>query len=164
MIKINNISKIYSENSGNFNISLNVPIGSCYGTVGPKDFGKTTLVSQILGFIKSESGNVTINNVDSWKNREEIMEITGYVTGEISLYNDFTGHGYLKLQSKIHKNLEWNYVENLVQYFDIDIKKKIKKMSKGMKQKIAIISAVISNPKILIIYETTSGLDPIMQK
>ncbi len=71
---------------------------------------------------------------------------------------------YLKLVSDIRGNVEWTYVEKLINYFEINPKVKIKKMSKGMKQKVALITACMHKPKILILDEPTSGLDPLMQE
>lgn len=164
MIKINNVIKSYGPKVGNFNINIEINDGEVYGIVGPNGAGKTTLIRQILGFIKPDSGNVGINNLDSWKEREFIMQTTGYVAGEVSLYNSFTGMEYLKLVSKLKKDVEWEFVEKLIKHFDIDTTRKIKKMSKGMKQKIAIISATMNKPNFLVLDEPTSGLDPVMQE
>ncbi|PPE05814.1 ABC transporter ATP-binding protein [Williamsoniiplasma lucivorax] len=163
MIQITNLTKKYGEKVGNFDINLSLKEGETLGIVGPNGAGKTTLIRQLLGFIHSTSGNITINGFDPWKKREEIMKFTGYVAGEISLYDTFTGLQYLKLVAKLKPETEWDFVEKLIKHFEIDVTKKIKKMSKGMKQKIAVIAAVMNKPRFLVLDEPTSGLDPVMQ-
>ncbi|AVN60938.1 multidrug ABC transporter ATP-binding protein [Mesoplasma florum] len=164
MISINNVSKKYGEKVGNFNINIQIKKGEIYGIIGPNGAGKTTLIRQILGFVKPDDGNITINSMDSWEKRQEIMEWTGYIAGEVSIYEDYTGMQFLKLMSNLKANVDWSFVEKLIEYFELDTSRKIKKMSKGMKQKIAIISATMNKPAFLVLDEPTSGLDPIMQQ
>lgn len=163
MLEIKNVTKKYGEKAGNFNIDLTISEGQTFGIVGPNGAGKTTLIRQILGFIKSDSGQITINDLNPWIKRAEIMNFTGYIAGEISLYDNLTGKAFLKLISNLKPGVEWSFVEKLINHFDLDISKKIKKMSKGTKQKIAIIAAVMHKPKFLVLDEPTSGLDPVMQ-
>ncbi|WHQ37526.1 ATP-binding cassette domain-containing protein [Spiroplasma sp. SV19] len=163
MIKVNEVTKKYGEKIGNFKINLNINDGEVYGILGPNGAGKTTLIRQIMGFIKPDSGVILINDLNPWDKSKEIMEYTGYVAGEISLYEDLKGIEYLKMIFKFRKNLDWSYVEKLILHFELDTNQKIKKMSKGMKQKIALIAATMIKPKILILDEPTSGLDPVMK-
>ncbi|ATZ16791.1 ABC transporter ATP-binding protein [Williamsoniiplasma luminosum] len=163
MIKITNLTKDYGPHIGNFCINLSIQEGKTYGIVGPNGAGKTTLIRQLLGFIKPTSGDIHISGIEPWKKREEIMQFTGYIAGEISLYDNLTGLDYLKLVSKLKKETEWSFVETLLKHFELDASRKIKKMSKGMKQKIAIIAAVMNKPRFLVLDEPTSGLDPVMQ-
>ncbi|WP_381415204.1 ATP-binding cassette domain-containing protein [Spiroplasma endosymbiont of Anurida maritima] len=164
MVEIKNITKKYKENVGNFDININIKEGETYAIVGPNGAGKTTLIGQILGFIKSDSGEINVNGLSSWKNRQDIMKFTGYVAGEVSLYEEYTGLAFLKLVKQLKPETNWNFVVQLIKHFQIDTSTKIKKMSKGMKQKIAIIASVMNKPKFVVFDEPTSGLDPIMQE
>ncbi|WP_342276421.1 ABC transporter ATP-binding protein [Spiroplasma endosymbiont of Nebria brevicollis] len=164
VIDLNNITKKYESNVGCFNINITVNKGTVYGFIGPNGAGKTTLIRQMVGFIKSDEGNGTILGYDIWKNSKEIMAKTGYLSGEVMLPEYMTGINYLKTIADIRNNVDWNYTKKLIEYFDFNPKTKIKKMSKGMKQKIAIISAFMHKPELLILDEPTSGLDPLMQK
>ncbi|AGM26573.1 ABC transporter ATP-binding protein [Spiroplasma syrphidicola EA-1] len=163
MIEIKKVTKIYGKNIGNFNISININNGEIYGILGPNGAGKTTLIRQIMGFIKSDAGVISFNNLNPWLNSKEIMEDTGYLSGEISLYENLKGIEYLKLIKNFRPKVNWKYVEKLILHFELNVNTKIKKMSKGMKQKLAIIAAVMHKPKFLILDEPTSGLDPVMQ-
>ncbi|WP_036228461.1 ABC transporter ATP-binding protein [Mesoplasma photuris] len=164
MIKIENLTKKYSKTAGNFNINFELKEGKSLGIVGPNGAGKSTLIRQLMGFIKSDSGNIYFSGLDPIKNHDELMAHTGYIAGELNLIEHLTGKQYLKLVKQFKKDYDEEFFQKLIKYFDIDIDKKIKRMSKGMKQKIAIIAAVMNKPKFLILDEPTSGLDPVMQK
>ncbi|ALA98529.1 antibiotic transport system ATP-binding protein [Spiroplasma kunkelii CR2-3x] len=165
IISLKNITKKYNPNNiGCFNINIAVKKGEVYGFLGPNGAGKTTVIRQMVGFIKSDNGTGTILGYDVWKDTKNIMKDLGYLSGEVNLPKYMTGISYLKTISEIRGNVDWKYVEKLIEYFDFDSKQKIKKMSKGMKQKVAIISAFMHKPKVLILDEPTSGLDPLMQQ
>ncbi|WP_424526472.1 ATP-binding cassette domain-containing protein [Spiroplasma endosymbiont of Glossina fuscipes fuscipes] len=136
MIKVNQITKNYGQKVGNFNISFNIKNGEIYGILGPNGAGKTTLIRQIMGFIKSDSGIILINDLNPWTKSKEIMKYTGYVAGEISLYENLKGIEYLKLISKFRKDLDWDYVEKLITHFDLDADTKIKKCQKEWNKKL----------------------------
>ncbi|WP_308150104.1 ATP-binding cassette domain-containing protein [Spiroplasma sp. AdecLV25b] len=163
-IEINNVTKKYSETVGVFDINIKIKKGEIYGFIGPNGAGKSTTIRQMVGFIKPDQGNITINNKDAWNESKEIMSILGYLPGENILPDYMKAINYLKLVSDIRGNVEWTYVEKLINYFELNPKVKIKKMSKGMKQKVALITACMHKPKILILDEPTSGLDPLMQE
>ncbi|WP_338969635.1 ATP-binding cassette domain-containing protein [Spiroplasma endosymbiont of Labia minor] len=164
MIEINNVTKSYGHNIGNFNLNIKINDGEVYGILGPNGAGKTTLIQQVMGFIKTDEGEILIDGVNPWKNSRKVMESVGYVAGEISLYENLKGIEYLKLVAKIKRNVDEDFLNKLIEHFDIDTTRKIKKMSKGMKQKIALISAAMLKPKFLVLDEPTSGLDPVMQE
>ncbi|PPE05904.1 ABC transporter ATP-binding protein [Williamsoniiplasma lucivorax] len=164
MIKITNLTKRYGTNIGNFDINVEVKDNEIYGILGPNGAGKTTLIRQILGFIYSDKGEISINGLNPQKDAQKIMEFTGYVAGEISLFENLTGEKYIKLMAGLRSVDDWDFIDKLIQHFEIDTSRKIKKMSKGMKQKIAIIVATMNKPKFLVLDEPTSGLDPMMKE
>ncbi|WP_342266348.1 ABC transporter ATP-binding protein [Spiroplasma endosymbiont of Villa modesta] len=164
IIQLKNLTKEYSPNIGCFDINLSINKGKVYGFIGPNGAGKTTVIRQMIGFIKSDTGFAKILDYDYWKESAKIMEFLGYLAGEVTLPDYMSGIAYLKTVANIRKNISWAYVEKLINYFELDAKRKIKKMSKGMKQKVAIISAFMHKPKVLVLDEPTSGLDPLMQE
>ncbi|WP_339040846.1 ABC transporter ATP-binding protein [Spiroplasma endosymbiont of Apeira syringaria] len=164
IIQLKNLTKEYSPNIGCFDINLSINKGEVYGFIGPNGAGKTTVIRQMIGFIKSDTGFAKILDYDCWKESAKIMESLGYLAGEVTLPDYMSGISYLKTVATIRKNISWAYVEKLINYFELDAKRKIKKMSKGMKQKVAIISAFMHKPKVLVLDEPTSGLDPLMQE
>lgn len=164
VIEINHLTKDYGEHKGIFDLSLSIKKGEVYGFIGPNGAGKSTTMRHMMGFSRADNGNVTIKNLDSWQDKEKIKEFTGYLAGEIALPNDMTGLQYLKLISKMRKMQSFDYAEELLKYFKINPNAGIKKMSKGMKQKIAIVATFMHDPDIILLDEPTSGLDPLMQE
>ncbi|AGM25252.1 ABC transporter ATP-binding protein [Spiroplasma chrysopicola] len=164
VIELRNLTKTFTFGTGAFDINIDVKAGEVYGFIGPNGAGKTTVIRQMVGFIKSDSGAGKILGYDVWEKSSIIMKNLGYLSGEVTLPDSMTGIAYLKLLSEIRGNIDWHYVQKLVHYFELNADTKIKKMSKGMKQKVAIIAAVMHKPKILVLDEPTTGLDPLMQQ
>lgn len=163
-IVVKQLTKKFDNNFGCFKINFNVNSGEVYGFLGPNGAGKTTVIRQLVGFVKPDSGEGIILKHNIWSESQKIMKDLGYVPGEIFLPQHMVGIKYLKSIAEIRGNVDWNYVTELISYFDFNPNIKIKKMSKGTKQKIALISAFMHKPKILILDEPTSGLDPLMQQ
>lgn len=165
MIQLNKVSKKIGNNEINRNITLSIEENSVYGILGPNGAGKTTLLRQIMGFIKPSAGEISFNGIDSWNNSQLMMKNVGYVAGEVVLFDELTGKQYLEFIKNFKLNIEEEFIQELLIKFDLekDLKIKIKNMSKGTKQKVAIISALMNKPKFLILDEPTTGLDPLMQ-
>ncbi|AGR42128.1 ABC transporter ATP-binding protein [Spiroplasma diminutum] len=159
MLIVKNISKIYKNNAGNFNISLEIKENEIYGIMGPNGAGKSTFIKQVLGFIKPDTGEILIDGKDPFKNNKEVMLFSGYIPGEIALYSGLTGIQYLKIINKLKDKDNWEYIEKLLLFFQLDANKKINKMSSGMKQKLAIIASIMHKPRFLVLDEPTRGLD-----
>lgn len=164
IISIQNFTKDYGNKKGVFNVSININKGEVYGYLGPNGAGKSTTLRHLMGFSKADNGTLLINNLDCWKDKTKIKKDIGYLPGEIALPDDMTGIEYLKLIDKMRKTNNLSYANKLLEYFEINPDMKIKRMSKGMKQKIAIVMAFMHNPDILLLDEPTSGLDPLMQE
>ena len=163
VITVKNLTKDYGDNQGVFDISFNVKKGEVFGFLGPNGAGKTTTMRHLLGFIKSDNGNCSILDLDCWKNPKEIQNYIGYVAGEIALPDNMSGQELINLVAKM-RDIKLKRAKELCAYFDINPKNKIKRMSKGMKQKIALVLAFMHDPEIILLDEPTSGLDPLMQE
>ena len=163
VISINNLTRDYGNNKGIFNITLNVEKGEVFGFLGPNGAGKTTTIRHLMGFIKPKMGSCLINDLDCFSKASEIQKTLGYIPGEISFFDDMSGLDFLNFLEKF-RGVSNSRKDELIEYFDLNPKGKIKKMSKGMKQKIGIVAAFMHDPDILILDEPTSGLDPLMQK
>ena len=172
MIKVNNLNFAYGTTGrGIFDINFEVRKGQVVGFLGPNGAGKTTTIRCILGFLKGDTGNVTVNEMDSFKESTTISEDIGYIAGEPAFPDNMTGLELLKfiIDARVEKGFRLSRdeltkrMQALTEYFQLDSSTRIKRMSKGMKQKTAIISALMHDPEILILDEPTSGLDPLMQ-
>ncbi|MGF0039221.1 ABC transporter ATP-binding protein [Peptoniphilaceae bacterium SGI.131] len=162
-IDIQNLTRDYGLGKGVFDLSIKVDRGEVFGFLGPNGAGKTTTIRHLMGFIKAKSGVCKIEGLDSWKDRALIQKRLGYIPGEISFFDDMTGEEFLKFIADYKNVGKDNRMQEMLERFELNPKGKIKKMSKGMKQKIAIVAAFMQDPDILILDEPTSGLDPLMQ-
>ncbi|GIN87702.1 ABC transporter ATP-binding protein [Heyndrickxia sporothermodurans] len=162
-IQIEQLTKEFSNGKGIFNVTFEVKEGEVFGYLGPNGAGKSTTIRHLMGFMKPEKGSAKINGLDCWKNRSEIHKSTGYLPGEISFLDGMSGLEFLELLAGMRGLKDVNKRNELIDRFQFDVKTPIRKMSKGMKQKVGIVAAFMHDPQILILDEPTSGLDPLMQ-
>jgi ABC-2 type transport system ATP-binding protein len=162
-IIIRDLTKAFSENAGIFNIDFKIKKGEVFGYLGPNGSGKTTTIRHLMGFMHPDSGSASIKGFDCWEDKAEIQKHVGYVPGEINFVEGVTGMELLTLIGNMRQLKNYTLRNQLIERFDIDAKRKIKKMSKGMKQKISLVAAFMHDPEILILDEPSSGLDPLMQ-
>lgn len=163
VIEVQHITKDYGNHKGNFDVSFTVEKGEVVGFLGPNGAGKTTTIRQLMGFIKPDKGSVTILGRDCFQDCASIQKTLGYLPGEIAFMEDMDGMAFLHFLADMKQIKDFSIAEKLIQYFELDPKGKMKKMSKGMKQKIGLVAAFMQDPEILILDEPTSGLDPLMQ-
>lgn len=162
-IEIDHITKDYGQGRGVFDITFQVKKGEILGFLGPNGAGKTTTIRQLMGFIKPDSGSVSILGKDCFKEAGSIQRSLGYLPGEIAFMDSMSGIEFIRFIAKMKKMQDLGRAEALMEKFELNPVGKIKKMSKGMKQKIGIVCAFMQDPEILILDEPTSGLDPLMQ-
>ena len=125
--------------------------------------GKTTTIRNILGYVKPTSGSVKVNGLSSWENSSEIAKWVGYVPGEIAFPDLPTGIDFLKCQAEFYGLKDMGYANELIQRLQLDPRANLKRMSKGMKQKTALVAALMNDAPIIILDEPTTGLDPLMR-
>jgi len=162
-IKIQHLTKDYGNNKGIFDISFQIEEGEVFGFVGPNGAGKTTTIRHLMGFIKPQSGKSTILNLDSWNQSKEIQKHLGYLPAEIAFPANMTGTQIIQHVANMRGVRDMTIAQQLIEMFDLDPSALIKRMSKGMKQKVGIVCAFMHDPQILILDEPTTGLDPLMQ-
>jgi ABC-2 type transport system ATP-binding protein len=163
VISIINLTRDYGGGRGVFNLSFSVGEGEAFGFLGPNGAGKTTTIRHLMGFIRPQSGVCSIGGLDCWRCSDKIQRWLGYIPGEISFFDELTGREYLRFIGRYRGTGEHSRTGELLERFELDPRSKIKKMSKGMKQKLGIVAAFGHDPEILILDEPTSGLDPLMQ-
>lgn len=163
IIEIKNMTKDYGEGRGIYDVDLSIENGEVFGFVGTNGAGKTTTIRHLMGFLKPQKGSATINGKDCWKNSAEIKKYIGYIPGEIAFPDAPTGSEFLKRQAKLLGLKDMSYAEELIKKLQLDPTANLKRMSKGMKQKTAIVAAFMADPEILILDEPTTGLDPLMR-
>lgn len=162
-IEINHMTKDYGSGRGIFDISLTVDQGEVFGFVGTNGAGKTTTLRHLMGFLKPQRGGASINGRDCWKDSAEIKRLVGYVPGEIAFPDAPTGRDFLRRQAELQGIQDMSRAEEIIKRFQLDPAANLKRMSKGMKQKTALVAAFMSDPNVLILDEPTTGLDPLMR-
>ncbi len=164
IIKTNGLTKDYGNERGIFGINLEIRRGEVFGYVGTNGSGKTTTIRSMMGFIQADSGSASVMGMDSWRMAPEIMKSVSYIPGEIAFPALATGTEFLKSQAEYLGVTDYTYMNHLIELLQLDPSANLKRMSKGMKQKTAIVAALMGEKDILVLDEPTTGLDPLMRE
>jgi ABC-2 type transport system ATP-binding protein len=164
IIEINGLTKDYGNHKGIFDLTFQVREGEVFGYLGPNGAGKTTTIRHLMGFLTSDKGNAKVLGKDCRTETSTIMKDLGYLPAEMAFFDGMNGIDFLTFMGEMRGLASTSYRDTLIEKFELDTKGRIRKMSKGMKQKLGIICAFMHDPKVLILDEPTSGLDPLMQK
>ena len=163
-IQIKDLTKDYNKTRAISNINLSIKQGDFFGFIGPNGAGKSTTIKTLLNFIYPTSGEAKIFGLDCVKDSKSIKEVVGYVPSEVNYYKNMKVKEILKYALSFKDSNNAERLEELCKTFEVDTEKLVGDLSLGNKKKIAIIQALLSNPKLLILDEPTNGLDPLMQK
>lgn len=163
VIQVSHLTRDYGNNRGIFDVSFVLETGEVTGFLGSNGAGKTTTIRHLMGFMKPEGGTAQILGADCFRQASFVQENIGYLPGEIAFMDNMTGEEFIRFMAAMKKIRDLTKAEALIRYFEIDTRIKIKKMSKGMKQKIGLILAFMPDAPILLLDEPTTGLDPLMQ-
>ena len=162
-VEVNHLTKDYGNNRGIFDVSFVIPRGKTFGYCGTNGAGKTTTIRHIMGFLKPDSGFVKVKGLDAWKQAEEIKKYIGYLPGEIAFPPLESGTDFLKVQADLLGLKDMSKAEKIINVMQLDPTANLKRMSKGMKQKTALVAAFMHSPEIILLDEPTTGLDPLMR-
>ena len=162
-IEVNHLTKDYGKGRGVFDISFIVPKGKTFGYCGTNGAGKTTTLRHIMGFLKPDSGFVSVKGMNAWKDAEKIKKYIGYLPGEIAFPPFENGSEFLKAQAEMLDLHDMSKAEKIINALQLDPTANLKRMSKGMKQKTALVAAFMHSPDIILLDEPTTGLDPLMR-
>ena len=158
-IEVSNLTKYYGHIKGIENITFSVNKGEIHGFLGPNGAGKTTTIRILVGLLKQTSGSSTIFGFDSGS--LDAKKSIGYLPSDYELYKHYTVGEYLHYIAKLRGGAP--LFDDLVSEFNVDLSRKTKELSKGNRQKVSIIQALMHDPDLIIADEPTSGLDPLMQ-
>ena len=164
IIEVKNLTKDYGDGHGIFDLNFSIKKGEVFGFVGTNGSGKTTTIRHLMGFLKAQSGECLINGYNCWSDATEIKKYVSYVPGEIAFPDLKTGTEFLKVQAELLGLKNMDRANYLCQKLQLDTSANLKRMSKGMKQKTAIVAAFMADKEILILDEPTTGLDPLMRE
>jgi ABC-2 type transport system ATP-binding protein len=163
MIDVSNLTLTYASGKGVFDLDFTLHEGQVMGYLGPNGAGKTTTIRALLGFMRPDSGTCSIGGLDCTEHAPQIQQTLGYIPGEISFLDSMNGDEFLEFMRRMRGVKDTSRQKQLLEMFELDPKGRIRKFSKGMKQKLGIVTAFMHNPEVLILDEPTSGLDPLMQ-
>ncbi len=164
VIEVKNLVKDYGFGRGVFDISFSVKRGEVFGFLGPNGAGKSTTIRHLMGFSRPDAGSARVLGRESFREYHEILKDVGYIPGEIALAAGLTGREFLDMNMKMRGIESRDTLRRLLDIFELDPAGETKRMSLGVKRKLAIVTAFMGDPDILILDEPTSGLDPVMQE
>jgi ABC-2 type transport system ATP-binding protein len=164
VISTHALSKQYGQVFALKSLDLEVNQGEVLGYLGPNGAGKTTTIRLLLGLIAPSTGSATIFGLDAQHQAPEVHRRLAYVPGEANLWPSLTGRETLALLGRVQGRVDEQYRDELIARFDFDPSKKVRAYSKGNRQKISLIAALMTRPDLLILDEPTSGLDPLMEQ
>lgn len=167
IIEVSHLTKDYGYNRGVFDVSFDVNKGEVFGFLGPNGAGKSTTIRHLMGFSKPDSGTTKILGKETFSKYDEILQHVGYVPGEIALSSGLTGWEFIKMMQDMQKITNQERLQRMLDLFklaDSQLCGETKRMSLGVKRKLAVVTAFMSDPEVLILDEPTSGLDPVMQE
>lgn len=173
VISVEDLTKVYGreftllskhfgrEVTGAQDVSFSVKRGEIFGFLGPNGAGKTTTIRAILGYLNIQTGKIKVFDLDHKKNAIDIRRNMSYVPGDVALYENFTGEELVDYFSQF-RPIDQEYYKKLRSIFRADLTLKIKALSKGNRQQVALITSLASKPDLIILDEPSSGLDPLM--
>ena len=161
-IKIVDFSKSYGNVLAVKNLNITITQGEIVGFVGKNGSGKSTTIRSIMNMIFQSSGTIQVLGLDSVNDAKELKKKIAYVPSEASFQNNITAHKLLKfcLQFTTYDDSK---IQELAEYFELDLTKKISDLSLGNRKKVSLIQALLKESEIIILDEPTGGLDPLMQ-
>ena len=163
-LELKHLSKYYGKFLGINDISLSIKPGEVFGFLGPNGCGKTTTIKTIMNFLHPSSGEATVLGLDSVNQSTEIKQRVGYLAGDFQMYENLTGRQYLTFIANLRNVTDGqSQIDQLAIKLEANLERKIGTLSRGNMQKIALMSALLHDPDLLILDEPTTGLDPLMQ-
>ena len=163
-IRLDRLTKRYGKNRGVEDLTLGIKQGEVFGFLGPNGAGKTTAIRVIMGFLHPTSGTAEVLGMDVVNQTVEVRRRTGYLPGDPALYSGRSGWDLLKLALGTRGMKDAPLTERLVESLAAPMDRDVKKCSRGMRQKIALVLSLAHDPEVLILDEPTAGLDPLGQR
>ncbi len=163
-IRAEGLTKHYGKVRALENLDLDIAAGEIFGFLGPNGAGKTTTIRTMMDEIRPTSGKASILGMDTHAGSLEIRKHIGYLPGDLAIYPNLTGHDTITYFANLRGGVDRGYVAELAERLDADLSKKVGDLSSGNRQKVGLIQAFMNKPKVLIMDEPSSGLDPLVQR
>ncbi len=165
VIKIQGLTKSYGNVQALFGVDLEVKQGEVFGFLGPNGSGKTTTIRCMLDLIRPQGGTISVLGLNPQAEPEAIKARVGYLPGELHLDENMTARQVFRYLNRLRGNRSnWDFIQELSERLKLELKTPIKNFSKGNKQKVGVVQALMHRPELLLLDEPTGGLDPLMQQ
>jgi len=164
VITVQSLSHFYGRRCGIDSVTFSVEEGAIFGFLGPNGAGKTTTIRILLGFLRPGAGSARVFGLDCWRAGPRIKRDVGYLPGDLRLYPWMNGRSALATVGRIRGVEIGERGLALAERFRLDMTVRVRRMSRGMRQKLGLILVLAHEPRLLILDEPTSGLDPIMRE
>ncbi|HLN61568.1 MAG TPA: ABC transporter ATP-binding protein [Symbiobacteriaceae bacterium] len=163
-LKTEGLTRLYRNGRGIRDVSLSVGQGEVFGFLGPNGAGKTTLIRNVLGFLRPQQGRIEILGLDAVAQSRAVRRKVGYLPSDPALYDFLTGAQNIEFALAVRGVKDRTRMKRLAERLDVDLSRRLKTLSRGNKQKVAIVAALAHDPELVIMDEPTSGLDPLVQE
>ena len=164
IIEIKNLSKYYGKARGIEEVNLEIEEGEIFGFIGPNGAGKSTTIRILLSLIFPSSGSAKIMGMDVIRESKKIKCQVGYVPSDANLYDEMDVMQFLEYCMRFYKASNGDErIRELSEIFELDLRRNLSELSMGNRKKVSIVQSLIHNPRLLILDEPTTGLDPLMQ-
>jgi ABC-2 type transport system ATP-binding protein len=163
VIQTEALTKFYGKHRGIEDVTFSVRAGEVFGFLGPNGAGKTTTIRILLDLIRPTKGRAAIFGLDVRAGGIEVRRRTGYLPGDLSLYEHMTGEDHLSYLGHLRGGVDWSLVESLAGRLGADLSRRIDQLSSGNRQKVGLIQAFMHQPELIVLDEPTAGLDPLVQ-
>jgi ABC-2 type transport system ATP-binding protein len=165
VIQAQSLRKSYGSFEALKGVDLEVYQGEIFGFLGPNGAGKTTTIRCLLDLIRPQAGLLKVLGYNPQSEAVRVRAMVGYLPGELHLQENLTGREVLEYFSSLRNGeVDWDYADQLVDRLDLDLARPIRNLSLGNKQKIGVVQALMHKPKLVLMDEPTTGLDPLMQQ
>jgi ABC-2 type transport system ATP-binding protein len=159
-----NLTKLYGRQRALCDLSFSVPTGRLFGFLGPNGAGKTTALRILLGLLRATRGRAEVLGRDAWRQGPAARAEIGYLPGDIRLWDWLTGRQTLAFLHAARGGRHNTELLRLVRLFDLNLNRRVRDYSRGMKQKLGLIAALLHRPRLLVLDEPTVALDPLMRE
>ncbi len=164
IIETQSLSRVYGRRRGIETVDLCVPEGTLFGFLGQNGAGKTTMIRVLVGLLRPSAGSARIFGLDCWRASDAVKVDVGYVPGDLRMHGWMDGLTALRIWGLVRRRDLIAAGRQLAERFDLDLTTKVRNMSRGMRQKLGLILALVHKPRLLILDEPTVTLDPVMQE